>query len=564
MNFKHITSIFSLIMSALLFIGCGSTGPTIISTPIENIDTQARKTTPLTEDQKQSWGHHDLVVDTIPGMSVEKAYSELIKDYEGKNVLVAVLDSGIDIEHEDLSAVIWINKDEVPDNGKDDDKNGYVDDVHGWNFLGDIVGENLEMTRIIKAHQDKFEGKTASDIPASEKENFELYKKAKAEYDQEVQQTQQNIARYQQISQQLESAFEGISKALGKESFTKDELLNMDMDAATDELKQQQQFMMFIMNNVGDDIEVAKKQLNDALDYFNGRMDTHFNLDKDFRAEKLGDNPDDMSTKFYGNNQVSGPDPEKEDALHGTHVAGIIAALRNNGLGMKGVADNVTIMPIRAVPDGDEYDKDIALGIRYAVDNGAKIINTSFGKYYSTHPGWVNDAIKYAAENDVLIVNASGNEGKDLDENRVYPNDQWPGQAEEIADNFLNIGALTSEYGSKMIASFSNYGKISVDVFAPGAEIYATVPNNEYQYLSGTSMAAPNVAGVAAVIRSLFPKLSATQVKKVIMESGLSPNTDVILAGDSENVQPFAEISKSTNMVNLYNAIILASQMSKS
>jgi subtilisin family serine protease len=218
-------------------------------------------------------------------------------------------------------------------------------------------------------------------------------------------------------------------------------------------------------------------------------------------------------------------------------------------------------LPIRAVPDGDEYDKDIALGIRYAVDNGAKIINTSFGKYYSTHPEWVIDAIKYAADHDVLIVNAAGNEGLNLDEKRVYPNDEWPGQTNEVADNFINVGSSTSEYGSKMISGFSNYGKGSVDVFAPGSQIYSTVPNNEYEFLSGTSMASPNVAGVAAVIRSLFPKLTASQVKEVILNSGLALTTKVVVGGDPENIQAFSEISETGRMVNLYNAIIYASKM---
>lgn len=562
MHNRNLKSLTTMAAAAMLMLSCGSSGPTIVSTPIENIDAQPRKTSELTEDIRKSWAHLDLVNDTIPGMSVDKAYAEEIKDYEGKNVIVAVLDSGIDIEHEDLRSVIWVNKDEVPGNNIDDDKNGYVDDVHGWNFLGDIVGENLEKTRIVRTYQDKFEGKTSAEISSSEKEAFETYKRAKAEYDKEFGEAKANLERYKGIQQQMNAAMASMSKELGKEEFTKDDVMNLKTDSES--LNQQKQFVMMIMNNVGEDLAEANKQLQSAVDYFESRVNYHFNLETDFRAKNLGDDPDDLSTKYYGNPSVSGPDPKKEDARHGTHVAGIIGAVRNNGIGMNGVAKNVTIMPIRAVPDGDEYDKDIALGIRYAVDNGAKIINTSFGKYFSTHPEWVNEAIKYAAENDVLIVNASGNESLNLDENRVYPNDEWPGMDIEIADNFINVGAMTSEYGSSMIAGFSNYGQGSVDVFAPGAAIYSTTPLNEYEYLSGTSMAAPNVAGVAAVIRSLFPKLTASQVKKAILESGLSTKADVVVGGDAGNVQSFSEISKTGKMVNLYNAIILASKMSKS
>jgi subtilisin family serine protease len=253
-----------------------------------------------------------------------------------------------------------------------------------------------------------------------------------------------------------------------------------------------------------------------------------------------------------------------KDESHGTHVAGIIAAERNNGKGANGVANNVALMSIRAVPNGDEYDKDIALGIRYAVDNGAKVINGSFGKSFSPNAQWVYDAIVYAASKDVLFVHAAGNDGNNLDDpqNPNFPNDQI-NNGPEMADNVITVGALTSKYGGDMVASFSNYGAINVDVFAPGAAIYSTVPDNGYEYMGGTSMAAPAVAGVAALIRSQYPDLTAPQVKKIIMQSGVPTSSAVVLSGDPAKVTPFSKISTSGKMVNAYNALILAESVSK-
>ncbi|HER39654.1 MAG TPA: peptidase S8, partial [Salinimicrobium catena] len=366
--------------------------------------------------------------------------------------------------------------------------------------------------------------------------------------------------QYEGIRQQLTMAHEAVAAKLGKEDYTLEEL--QAMKAETEEMKQYKGFLFQVMSNVNENIPDALTQLDEAIEYFSGRLDSHFNLELDGRAI-VGDDPNDLNDTNYGNNDVTGPTSDKEDIKHGTHVAGIIAAERNNNTGINGVANNVEIMAIRAVPDGDEYDKDIALAIRYAVDNGASIINTSFGKYFSTHPEWVNDAIKYAAKNDVLIVNAAGNEGLDLDQKRVYPNDQTPENPKEIADNVLTVGALTSTYGSDMIASFSNYGKSNVDVFAPGTKIWSTTPNNEYEFMQGTSMAAPAVTGVAAMIRSLYPGLSARQVKRVIMDGGLSSNATVVLGGDPSNTEKFNQLSTSGKMVNMYNALILADKLSK-
>ena len=547
---------FLLATTTLLLASCGSSVAPIDATLLKSSNSLTLKTEKVEDVQLKVWSATDLATDTIPGMSVDKAYAELIPNLKGINVIVAVIDSGIDIEHEDLKNVIWINRGEIPNNGIDDDKNGFIDDVHGWNFLGDIVGENLEFTRIVRRYDGKFNGKDIAEISEVDMETFVLYQKAKAEQNKNYDETEANRDRYTQMLKQVTDANNQISKKLGKEDYTAEELaaiINPDDD------EQKNIAVLTQMLSYGGSIPEFMVRLNGGIDYYDGRMKNHFNMDTDFRGV-LNDNPYDITDTSYGNNDVDGPNPKKEDALHGTHVAGIIAAERGNGIGMDGVAQNVEIMVVRAVPDGDEYDKDVALAIRYAVDNGAKVINTSFGKGYSQNPEWVWDAIKYAGKKDVLIVNAAGNDGVDLDITTSYPNDQ-NGTGAEMSDNFITIGALNYKYGEEMVATFSNYGATSVDLFSPGVKIWSTTPLDTYEYLQGTSMASPNVAGVAAMIRSYYPKLSAKQVKQVLMDSGLHTSTPVIVGGEESNIQPFDAISKSGNTANLYNALIMASKM---
>ncbi len=544
---------------AFTFAACGTTNPVLISTPVENIDEIPLKITPLTDAQLKNWGQFDLVADTIPGMSINKAYSQIIKNKSGNQVIVAVVDSGVDITHEDLKSVVWVNRGEVANNGKDDDNNGYIDDVHGWNFLGDAVKENMEYTRIYKRLKPKYDGKPTSSIGTNNRAEYDVYVSAKAEYEKEYNETVQNKTQYEQIKQQLTIAHKAVSAKLGKEDYTKKELAAMT--ATTQEMQQYKAMLTQIQNNVDENIPEALKQLEEGIEYFGNRLETHFNLNLDGRAI-VGDNPYDIKDNKYGNNEVSGPTKDKKDIKHGTHVAGIIAAKRDNNVGIDGVANNVRIMVLRAVPDGDEYDKDIALAIRYAVDNGAKVINTSFGKYFSPNPEFVMDALKYAASKDVLIINASGNEGIDLDSKMVYPNDQTPQNSTEFVNNVLTVGALNYEYGSGLVAGFSNYGKSSVDVFAPGTKIWSTTPNNTYEFLQGTSMAAPAVAGVAAILRSFYPKLTAPQVKNIIMNSGISTKASVVVSENTLN-KKFTDLSVSGKMVNLYNALILAERESK-
>ncbi len=539
MILTYSKSFFKLCASSVFLVGCGAT--TLVSTPVENIDAIPLKIVELSEEEKKAWGHADLVTDTIPGMSVDKAYDEILKNKRGETVVVAVLDSGMDLTHEDLNGVLWTNDDEKPGNGKDDDNNGYVDDIHGYNFLGESYNEQLELARMLRLNVG-----SASDRA-----------KAQLQLDKDYPEALQNKNRYEQYLQISTAADKAVKKELGKDAYTKEELMGLKPQS-----EEMQQYVSIIkqLYQFDDNIDDIIAGFEDGVKHFSDQL--NYNLNKDFNGrEVVGDDPYDFNSRGYGNGN---PKNRFEDESHGTHVAGIIAAERNNGIGINGVAKNVELMSVRAVPNGDEYDKDIALGIRYAVDNGAKIINCSFGKSFSPNAEWVYEAIKYAEAKDVLIVHAAGNDGNDLDdkENTNFPNDhEYSGS--EFAENVITVGALAPSYGSKMLAGFSNYGNANVDVFAPGDQIYSTMPNNSYEFQGGTSMAAPAVAGVAALVRSYYPNLSAAQVKKVLMQSGLQSKTNVILAGDASNSKPFTQVSKSGKMVNAFNALLLAESISK-
>ena len=411
------------------------------------------------------------------GMQTDKAY-QLLKNKKPKAVIVAVIDSGVDIEHEDLQGKIWTNEKEIPKNGIDDDKNGYIDDVHGWNFLGNKRGQNLdaarlEKTRILAKLMLKYDGIDPSSIKNDAE--YELYLKVKSE-------VAEGRAEFEPYMEMLEQ-----------------------FDAET------------------------KKYIEDQMLY---------NLNVDFNDRALiGDNPDDFNDINYGNSDVEGP-----DALHGTHVAGIIAAIRGNNLGGDGVADNVKIMSIRTVPNGDEFDKDIYLAIKYAVDNGASVINMSFGKAYSPHQEKVYEAFQYADSKGVLLIHAAGNDAKDIDIEPNYPTSMYSFQEVKL-DHFLTIGASTKNKGEELTASFSNFGKKGVDIFAPGFEIYNSVTENQYQNLQGTSMAAPMVAGVAAMLKSYFPSLSMSEIKSIILSSGTTYKGN------------FQNLSATGKVVNVYNAV---------
>lgn len=532
----------------LFLVSCTSTKVSTIVIPSgSEIAVKAtEKKAAFTESEKKNWQHLDLEKDSIPGMSVDRAY-EFLGDKKGKEVLVAVVDSGTDLKHEDLKDNAWVNPKEIPGNGKDDDKNGYVDDVNGWNFLGKIYKENAELYRIIK------------DTTIVDSETL---KRAKKEYDTNFKKAKGENTNFQSILLASQFADRVIKDKLKVSAYKKSDISKLDKS------NQQEYQAVQIANYLYDVVGVSSIQeaIDELTKLIEGNKDLLSGavLKQDFRSV-LKDDENSMTNKFYGDNTTG---PAKKEEAHGSHVSGIIGAYRFNKKGMKGVANNVKIMAVRVVPDGDEYDKDVALGIRYAVDNGAKVINTSFGKSYSPKSAWVYEAIKYAADKDVLIVNAAGNDSKDIDTNLTFPNDTPDGKI-EIADNFITIGAIDAKYNENLPATFTNYGKQNVDIFAPGVKIYSTTPENEYAFKNGTSMASPAVAGVAALIRSYYPEFTAAQVKRILMNSGSKIDLQVIKPGSQsqENQQgvkvAFSELSVTGRIVNAYNALKMADALSK-
>ncbi len=532
-----------IILLFIPIVGCKTISNIPVPKPSSYELMAIAKKAPLSEEESKVWSYSDLKNDSIPGMSLDKAYS-FLQGKKGVEVVVGVVDSGTDLLHEDLRDVAWVNVKEIENNGIDDDKNGYIDDINGWNFLGTIYKEHLEYERIVK-----------DPIIADE----ETLKEATEFYNKKVDGAEANKKRYGQMLQMVTNVDSTLSKYFKNKNYSKDDV----MDASTDDnsLKQSLSIAKQMYGNGLRSLSQAIQELNSLVD----KADELLNGDslKNEYRNILGDDPNIMDDKPYGDSKTG---HSIKDESHGTHVSGIIAASRDNKIGINGIANNVKIMAVRAVPDGDEYDKDVALGLRYAVDNGAKIINTSFGKGFSPKKEWVFEAIEYAASKDVLIVNAAGNDGNNIDFEKVFPIDSRDLKT-EISDNFLTVGAMSANYDENLPASFSNYGKINVDVFAPGVQIYSTTPENEYAKFSGTSMAAPSAAGVAALIRSYYPKLSASQVKHILMNSGTLINFEVIKPGsrswekpNGEKV-PFSDLSVSGRIVNAYNALKMADYM---
>ncbi len=483
--------------------------------------------------RSQQWFHLDPTADQLPGISANRFYSQRLGETKPFEVIVAVIDGGVDVNHEDLRDVLWVNQGEIAGNGIDDDGNGYIDDVHGWSFISGPGGEThydtYEMTRELVRLRDK---KAKSGLDKAEKAYLARLEKAyKAEY-------KQMSKAFASLSD-IKAASDELINGIGRDKMTPERITAFEGTAKMAKLIKNYYLSSLKEGASIDKIEAA---LLSSYEDVNGRFNYSLNLAFDPR-KVVGDVYVDTTNRYYGDNRVSGPAAE-----HGTHVAGIIAAVRRNDLGMDGIALNARIMALRAVPSGDERDKDVANAIRYAVDNGAKIINMSFGKSFSPQPELVRAAVEYARSKDVLIVHAAGNDAQDIDKNNNFPQ-PFDAQGNRY-EHWIEVGASSFQFGKNITAEFSNYGPKSVDVFAPGHLIYATMPGNAYDFNSGTSMAAPVVAGMAALIRGMYPELTARQVRDIIRRSA-QPVDDKVKRPGSKKTIPFTTLSATNGVVNL-------------
>lgn len=536
--------------------------PNIISSTTYSIIQ--KKNNKLINNELDEWLFKDIIDDTIPGTSLNKAYELLEKKTIKDTIIVAVLDSPIDINHEDLSNQIWINTDEIPNNGIDDDNNGYIDDINGWNFLGNSEGlQNrftlYETTRILKKYKNKFADMNQQKVSHLDTSAYQLYSKASLIYEEQRKKAIEDTS----YANMLISVTQKSRKILG-EKFPNLEFSISSLDS-----------LKITIDNSKDSIVLGEiTKLGNFLRYgFTEDYLSDYKLRADSRLSKLlnlnynersiqGDDDQDINDHIYGNGVLNN---NIKVSQHGTIVSGVIGAVRNNNKGINGIGIAVKIMPIVVSGFGDENDKDIALAIKYAVDNGAKVINMSFGKNVSLHKKWIDEALNYADKNNVLIVSSAGNESKKLESLMEFPTDGLA-DGSEGSSNFIHVGASTHMLENKLVANFSNYSDKEVDLFAPGRRIKSLIPNNQYKTDSGTSLASAVVSGIASLIWSYFPDIKASQMKEILLRSGNAYHLNTQIKSEdkkSKILVPFSNLSKSGKIVNAYNAVLFAEKISK-
>lgn len=512
---------------------------------------------PSQPDPPKNWHTLDLKTDGYYGISLKQAY-DFLKGKKSNTVLVGIIDSGIDTLQKDLQGVLWINQKEIAGNGKDDDHNGYVDDIHGWDFLGGPNGKcDFNETEEEVRQYYKLKGKYLSmtEAQATDKKEYKFWLQVKTEYDSTYSKAKAEVEQVSTIMNFLVETNGYIKHLLHlkeNQTFTKADIENLK--ATNDTLSEVKNLWMLAFS---EDVSTATnvKELKETSEYLT-KLNNSINPDLDSRKRIIGDDPDVLKDKPYGNNLL-----KFDDAAHGTGVAGLVGAIRGNGYGIDGVADNVRLMAIKAVPLGDENDKDVANAIHYAVDNGARVINMSFGKKVSPHKDWVDEAFKYAAAHDVLLVMASGNENQDMDTKPEYPNDTFADGSATDADNVISVGASSMKPNENLAATFTNYGQKNVDIFAPGVKVTSLDMDAETITEDGTSFSSPIVTGIAALIMEYYPELSARQVKQAIMESAIPLKGTMVLKPGTKEKVDFTTLCKTGGVVNAYRALEIASKI---
>lgn len=541
-------------------------------------------------DKKQSdldWFNCSFDKDGIYGAEVNKAYDFLKDKKIKKRPVVAIIGTGLDIEHEDLKDAIWKNPKEKKINGKDNDKNGYIDDIHGWNFLGGKDGTVMEKTmeegdREFIRLFDKGYGKYFYDgenfyqmindkktkVPAPDNMNEYRY------YVNRVLSESRIAGSYggYQLSYLIRDYgkhFDRMMRAKypNQELTQKEFGICYDPKAAKRDSLSEVAFMIYIMGftvsqtdswdvvhnaiKSGDQITMAKEEYEKAMQQYGN----------DGRKEIVGDNYLDLNDYKYGNNVLL-----TSDAFAGTMLGGIIAANRENDWGMNGIMDKAELMTLRVkANEGEPYLKDVVLAIRYAVDNHADIIMLpqQATLYPDNQKKWVDEALKYAESKGVLVVVPTREYSVDMAKMEFYPN-RWMTGEKELTN--LMIVASSDKNGNPSMSS--NYGAKEVDLFAPGTDVYSSYTGDTYQKASGAGLAAAATVGVAALIKAYYPELSGSQIRNLLIKSVTSRADAEVEKGIrvkdrvTQDLFLFGDLCLSKGILNAYNAVIAADKMS--
>lgn len=542
---------FTLLFSFFLCLSCNQKA-------VFSYDKTTLKTDSLSfKNELLHWHHKDIESDTIAGISLNKAY-DYLKNKKGDTIIVAVIDTELDIDHKDLKNQVWINKREIPDNNIDDDQNGYIDDINGWNFLNTTADEDLPsinygFTRYVQAYEKQYLNKSISDVHLDSLHQYSQFKKALTFLNESIEESKSQLSRYRSLLKKCIATNEVIDSIFSRKRVTQVELDSLSKINTDTIIKKHIDYKKLLLQ-----YDINEDYYHYRVNEFSTELAEQLNVKHEGRLSK--DNVNDITDIKYGNNNVKGTGQMN----HALRVSSLIAANRNNSDSVKGILNNVKIMPLNIMTYYGVYDKDIALAIRYAVDNGAKIINISFSISFPVHEEWLKEAILYAMEHDVLLVTSSGNSGENLDNELDFLNDSSFTTKKEFANNFMKVGASSYKADSTLVANFSSYGKVEVDIFAPGNHLY-TIYGNSIEKDLGTSLSSAITTGVAALIRSYYPNLTAAEVKQIIMESGVSYDIMVNKPSTSEEKElvPFSSLSKSGKIVNAYNALLMAEEVSK-